>query len=289
VFPDFHELHVAMKLSKKLVVSIALIAACAFAVWVSFGPHLRRASRDIIDETFYCAPRYVALRESQFEAERPAEGVVRCVFGGLSFGLPSTMAGQSMIVRSSPSTIWLVFEDHGRFMQMLLSPPAPGSMISTPPPELANTTVPGLLATIAAVSTGDFSLGFKRSELRVYEWAIANRKSLDLDGQSMDRYAVRSSETLDAILISADPSATFPDKQIRSWLVWQATECRQSGSMCFGDWTKEDADWINALATSVEFIPVVATNDVAAEEFSTMADDEILKMLKTFGPIQPST
>ena len=98
VFPHFHQFNVAMKRSnssKKLLVSIALTAACAFAVWVSFGPHLRRASSDIIDETFYCAPQYVALREHQFGAEKPAEGMVRCIFGDLTFELPSTMAGWS--------------------------------------------------------------------------------------------------------------------------------------------------------------------------------------------------
>ena len=140
---------------------------------------------------------------------------------------------------------------------------------------------------IAAVSSSDFSFGLTRSELRIYEWAIANRDSIGLDGQSMDRFAVRSSETLDAILISADPSANLSEKQIRSWLVWQATECGQSGSMCFGDSTKEDADWINAVATSIDFTPVVETNDGAAKDFSTMADSEILKMLKAEGLDQP--
>lgn len=107
---------------------------------------------------------------------------------------------------------------------------------------------------------------------------------MGLDGQAMDRYAVRSSETVDVILVSADPSVIDSKKRIRSWLMWESTKYDQSGSMTFGDSTKEDVDWINAVATSIEFQPVVETNDVTAQEFSTMADDEILKMVKTEGP-----
>jgi len=270
-----------LNISSKLAVSIAVFGVCAFAVWVSFGPQLRRATSDIIDETLYCAPQYVALRKFEFTAEKPAKGMVRCVFGDLSFEIPSTMADRSKIVRSSPASIWLIFADDGRFMQILLTFPSPGSLISTPPPELANTILPGQLATIAAIASEDFSFGLSRSELRVYEWAIANRRSIGLDGQSMDRYGMRSSKTLDAILISADPSARLSENQIRAWLVWQAKDCGQSGSMCFGDSTTEDADWINAVAASIEFIPVVETDGLAVEVLSTMADDEILKMVKT--------
>jgi len=157
--------------SKQLVVSIALSAACAVAVWCFYGPHLRRVSSDIIGETFYCAPRYAALRECQFTDGVPTEQMVRCVFGGLSFDLPSSMAGNAKVVRSPPSSVWLAFEDSGRFVQIQLSDPKPGSMISPPPPELVESSVPGLLATIAAASSEDFSFGLSPSQLRTYEWA----------------------------------------------------------------------------------------------------------------------
>ena len=101
----------------------------------------------------------------------------------------------------------------------------------------------------------------------------------------MDRFAVRSSETLHAILISADPSANMSESQIRSWLMWQETECGKSGSMMFGDSNREGAEWINALATSIDFLSDVETNDLA-KDYSTMSDDEILNMLKTDGPNQ---
>ncbi len=99
----------------------------------------------------------------------------------------------------------------------------------------------------------------------------------------MDRYAVRSSETVDVILIPADPDVIDSKKRVRSWLVWESTKCDHSGSMCFGDSTKEEADWINALSTSIEYIPIVETNNVIAQDLSTMADKEILKLLKKEG------
>ena len=266
--------------SNKLVISIALSAACAFAVWFFFGPHFRRVSSDMIDETFYCAPRYVALREYQFGTEKPAEQLIRCGFGNLSFELPSSMAGGARIVRSPPSSVWLVFDDAGRFMQILLSDPNPGSMVSTPPPELVNTSVPGLLATIAAVSSEDFSFGSTRSELRIYEWAIANRKLIGLEAQLMDRFAVRSSETVDIILISADSNANVSEKQICSWLVWEAKEGGESSSIYFGHSTRQDVDWIHAIAKTIEFNSADKVNSVPAPDFSTMTDDEMLKKLK---------
>ena len=159
-------------------------------------------------------------------------------------------------------------------------------MISAPPPELVNETIPGLLARVAVVSSKDLSFGLTRSELRIYEWAIANRKSIRLDEQSMDRYARRSSETLDAILISTHPDTQLSEKQIRSWLVWQTRGLPQSGSMTFADSTGKDAGWINALATSIEFVLAVGKDDVAADKFSMMPDDEILKLLKSGVPEQ---
>lgn len=183
----------------------------------------------------------MALREYQFETEKPVESIVRCAFGGLSFEIPSTMADHSRIVRSSPSSIWLVFEDRGRFMQIPLSTPGLDSMIATPPPELGNTNIPGLLATIAAVASDDSSSELTLSERRIHDWAIVNRASIGSD-KAMDRFAVRSSETLHAILISADSSANMPERQIRSWLIWQETECGKSGSMMFGDSNREGLD-----------------------------------------------
>ncbi len=56
--------------------------------------------------------------------------------------------------------------------------------------------------------------------------------------------------------------------------------------MTFADSTGKDADWINALATSIEFVLVVGKDDVAADEFLIMPDDEILNLLKSGVPEQ---
>ena len=287
--PNIYELNVTMNrsiASRRLLFPIALIAACALMAWVSFGPQLLRDSRKNVEEPFYCVTQYEALREYHFEPDKPVEGMVRCAFGGISFEIPSTLADQPRILRSSPSSIWLVFEDHGRFMQIPLSDASPASMISTPPPGLVNTTIPGLIATIAAVSSKVTSTELTLSERSIYDWALINRGSIGLD-KAMDRFSVRSLDTLHAILISVDPNASFSEKQIRSWLVWHETESDKSGSMMFGDSNNARAKWINAFATSIEFIPNVATNDLAANDYSTMTDDEILASLSTYGPNQP--
>jgi hypothetical protein len=98
---------------------------------------------------------------------------------------------------------------------------------------------------------------------------------------------VRSSETFHAILISADPSANMSESQIRSWLMWQETECGRSRSMMFGDSNRVGAEWINGVAKSIDFLSDVETNDLAAKDYSTMPDDEILTMLKTECSNQP--
>ncbi len=63
------------------------------------------------------------VRRHQLGTEKPTERMTRCVFGDLSFELPSSMAGGTRIVRPPPSSVWFVFEDSGRFVQILLSGP----------------------------------------------------------------------------------------------------------------------------------------------------------------------
>jgi len=239
-----------------------------------------------IDEPLNCVPQYVALREYEFETDKPAESMVRCDFRCISFEIPSKLAAQTRIVRSSPSSIWLVFEDRGRFMQIPLPSPQLASKISDPPPELVSATVPGMLATIAAVASGDSSSELTPSEHSAYDWAIANRESIGLD-KPMDRFAVRSSGTLHAILFSANPSAELPEKQIRSWLVWQETGSGKTGSMMFSDSNADNTGWINSFAASIEFMPNVKTNDLTANDYAAMGDDAILSMLNTHSPNHP--
>ena len=287
--PNIYTLNVALNpsiASRRLLLPIAAVAACALMVWVSFGPQLFLDPSENIEDPFYCVPQYESLREYHFEAEQPVESMVRYAFDGISFEIPSTLADQPRILRSPPSSIWLVFEDHGRFMQIPLSGPNPGSMISAPPPELVNTTIPGLIATIAAAASNVSSTELTPSERSIYDWAIANRGSIGLD-KAMDRFAVRSLDTLHTILISVDPNASFPEKQIRSWFVWQETASGKSGSMMLGDSNNEGAKWINAFATSIEFIPNVATKDPAANDYSSMTDDKILALVSTDSPNQP--
>lgn len=270
---------------RRILFPIALIAGCALIAWASFGRRLFRDSTEGTEASSTCEPRYEALSEYQFRPEEPAESMVRCVFANLAFQLPSTMADQPRILRQSPSSIWLVFEDRARFMQIPLTSLDMESMISTPPPELVNTTIPGMLATIAAVASDDSSSALTLSERRIHDWAIVNRGSIGFD-KAMDRFAVRSSETLHAIHISADPAADMPERQIRSWLVWHETGSGESGSMMFGDSRSEGAKWINTFATSIDFIPDVSTNDPATNDYSTMTDDQILKLLSTDTPVE---
>ena len=232
------------------------------------------------DETIVCVPQYVSLREYEFKASKPTEGMVRCVFQNISFEIPTKLAARPRIFRSSTSSIWLVFEERGRFMQIPLSSPDLASMISDPPPELVNTTIPGMLATMAVVATGDSSSESTLSERHAYEWAIANRGAIGL-AKPMDRFAVRSSDTLHAILISADPNAKLAEKQIRSWLVWQEAESGESGSMWVSDSNADRTEWINDFATSIEFIPNAEATDLTADDYAKMGDNEILSMLTT--------
>jgi hypothetical protein len=71
--------------------------------------------------------------------------------------------------------------------------------------------------------------------------------------------------------------------------MWQDAQCGKSGSMMFGDSNREGAGWINAVATSIDFLSDVETNALAAKDYSTMPNDEILNMLKTDSPHQPES
>ncbi len=262
----------------KVLFPIALVTACASMIWISFGPQLLRDSSISTEGLFFCKPQYKSLREYQFESEKPDESSIRCEFDGISFVIPSAMADHPRVLRSSPTSIWLVFEDNRRFTQIPLSDPAPSTLISEPPSELAKTTVPILIAKIAAVASDDSVKDLTVSERSIYDWAIVNRESIGID-RMMDRFALRSSDTLHAILIAIDPNSRFSDKQIRSWLIWHETGSGKSGSIMFCDPNKDGAKWINAFATSLEYVSVVAPSVLSANDYSTMSDAEILNLL----------
>jgi hypothetical protein len=265
---------------RKMLLPSALTTACASMILISFGPLVLRDSSIGTEGLFVCKPQYKSLREYQFESEKPDESSIRCEFGGISFVIPSAMADHPRVFRSSPTSIWLVFEDSGRFTQIPLSDPAPSTLISEPPSELAKTTVPGLIAKIAAVASDDSVKDLSVSERSIYDWAIVNRESIGIDAL-MDRFALRSSDTFHAILISIDPSSSFSEKQVRSWLIWHETESGKSGSFMFCDADKDGAKWINAFATSLEYVSGVAPSVLSANDYSTMSDAEILNLLHT--------
>ena len=56
--------------------------------------------------------------------------------------------------------------------------------------------------------------------------------------------------------------------------------------MMFSDSKTEGAKWINTFATRIDFIPDVSTNDLATNDYSTMTDDQILKLLSTDTPVE---
>ncbi len=249
-------------------------------IWISFGPEVLRDSRISTEGLFVCKPLYKSLREYQFESEKPKGSSIRCEFGGISFVIPSAMADHPRVFRSSPASIWLVFEKSGRFAQIPLSDPAPSNLTSDPPSELAETTVPGLIAKIAAVASDQSLKDLTVNDRNIYDWAIVNRESIGID-PLMDRFALRSSDTLHAILISIDPNSSFSEKQIRSWLIWEETKSGKSGAIMFCDPNKDGAKWINAFATSLEYVSAVAPSVRSAKDYSTMSDAEILNLMHT--------
>jgi hypothetical protein len=56
--------------------------------------------------------------------------------------------------------------------------------------------------------------------------------------------------------------------------------------MHFGDSTNEEVRRINSLASSIEQIQAVGTNDRAVKDFAELADDQILSLL-TFDSSKP--
>lgn len=239
-----------------------------------------------VDEALDCEPQYVALREHQFETDKPDESMVRCDFRCISFQIPAKLASRVRIVRTLPSSVWLVFENDGRFVQIPLPSHGLASRISDPPSELVDTTLPGMIATIAKVASGDSTSELTPGERSVYDWAIANREAIGI-AAAMDRFAVRSSGTLHAILISANPGDALAAKQIRSWLVWEETESGKSGAMMVSDSSEDSSTWINTFATSLEFVPNAEENDLTAKDYEAMDDDGILSMLTTHSPTRP--
>lgn len=251
-----------------LLLTVAMAGLTAFLV--SFGPHFLWASKHIIVQ------RFSAMTEIDNKSVVSDCELSTCNFNGLAFDVPTSMIGTARIVRSSPTEIWLAFEDSTRMLSIPLLPIDMRASVVPEPFELRDLSSPQLLERAVSAASGDFSLGMSRAELKIHDWAMKTRMALQLDTQQMDRYSRISQDNLDAVLISADPASIDSYRRIRSILSWESADRRSNGSIWFGDSRKVAVGWIGAVARSLQ---LVSKEQLVASELQALSDEELLSRL----------
>ncbi len=240
------------------------------ALLASFGPHFLWASKHVIVQGFPAMTK-VDSQSTAADCE-----LSTCTFNGLSFGVPTSMIDTARIGRSSPTNVWLIFEDSTRLLQINIAPPDLRHAMAREPSELNDRSTPQLLEIAISTASEDFSFNMSKSELRIHDWVVETRRLVNLDAQNMDRYSRISQPDFDAILVSADPASIDSNRRLRSIFMWEATGRRHFGTIWFGDSRNVDVGWIDAVAESFR---IVLDDQLTTTELVALSDVELLSRL----------
>jgi hypothetical protein len=224
------------------------------------------------------------MREYELVASESDEEFVNCSFGELRFSLPSTLWQNRSVFRAADDVVWLKFVDQQRMVSIPISnmttTPEPVFSASQTPYSLKSQSTPKLIRTALAASTNDLSINMTREELKVHDWALAQRSGLGFDDQSMIQYAVRYTERAELVVVDADPSKIDSAKRLRSLIYWEASDRSYAGQIWIGDATQRRVNWIEALALSFDFIASETSPKISDLKIGSVTDDQVLEMLQ---------
>lgn len=233
------------KFSILALILLTMACACLVAILASYGRNVLWAVTRI------GSPRHAAFVQTELSPKVASLGFVRCDFRGLSFDLPSGMAGTAKI-HTSGAMRCLEFSEGDRLVRVVLSSnSANRSVFGTLPTQINAETAGQLLHRIYTADTRDCSLNMSYEQLLLHEWTLKYRDALAY-ARHFDQISFDASDGLHIATLSADPQLSSRSSKMKRLICWSTQDGTNGGMIYILDAEGTTGSWGDRVAASLE-------------------------------------